>query len=131
MNEEDSAKNAVEAFIAAFNAQDHSALANTLNYPHVRLANGRFVTIETHEDFVEMSKRGKSHLAAEGWDHTILRDMTVVHSGSDKVHLALNIDRCHADGSIYNQFETLWIATAQDDHWGIQFRSSYLVSAPR
>ncbi len=131
MNEEDSAKAAVEAFIAAFNAQDHDALADTLNYPHVRLANGRFVTVETHEDFVEMSKRGQSHLAAEGWDHTILRNMTVVHSGSDKVHLELNIDRCHADGSIYNQFETLWIATLQDDHWGIQFRSSYLVTPRR
>jgi len=131
MNEEDSAKTAVEAFIAAFNAQDHAALAATLNYPHVRLANGRFVTIDTREDFVEMSRRGKSHLAAEGWDHTILRELTVVHSGSDKVHLALNIDRCDAAGSVYNQFETLWIATLQDGHWGIQFRSSYLVTPRR
>ncbi len=131
MTEEDSAKAAVEGFIAAFNAQDHEALADTLNYPHVRLANGRIVTVETQEDFVEMSKRGKSHLAAEGWDHTILLGMTVVHSGSDKVHLALNIDRCHADGSIYNQFETFWIATLQDGHWGIQFRSSYLVTPRR
>ncbi len=131
MNEEDSAKATVEAFIAAFNAQDHDALADTLNYPHVRLANGRIVTVETQEDFVEMSKRGKSYLAAEGWDHTILRGMTVVHSGNDKVHLALNIDRCHADDSVYNQFDTLWIATLQDGHWGIQFRSSYLVTPRR
>ena len=31
-----------------------------------------------------------------------------------------------ADGSIYHRFKSLWIATEQDGHWGIQFRSSYL-----
>jgi hypothetical protein len=44
--------------------------------------------------------------------------------------MALSIDRCHADDSVYNQFETLWIATEVDGHWGIQFRSSYLVTRP-
>ncbi len=31
-------------------------------------------------------------------------------------------------GTVYNQFETFWIATCQDTHWGIQFRSSYLIT---
>ena len=51
-------------FIVMFNDQNHDALAATLNYPHVRLANDRF--------------------------------------------------------------DTLWIATLDDGHWGIQFRSSFL-----
>jgi hypothetical protein len=117
-------------FIDAFNAQDHERLAGTLNYPHVRLANGRFVTIESLEEFVNRSRKGRSLLEAEGWDHTVLRTIQVVHSGPDKVHMALSIDRCHADDSVYNQFETLWIATEVDGHWGIQFRSSYLVTRP-
>ncbi|MBT3533472.1 MAG: hypothetical protein HN478_06315, partial [Rhodospirillaceae bacterium] len=49
-----------------------------------------------------------------------------IQSGPDKVHLRLEIDRCHEDDTVYNKFDTLWIATRQDGHWGIQFRSSYL-----
>jgi hypothetical protein len=116
------------AFIDAFNAQDHDALANTLNFPHVRLANGRFVTIEDSTSFVARSRKNAPLLEAEGWDHTALKDVQVVHAGRDKVHMALAIDRCHADGSVYNHFETLWIATCEDGHWGIQFRSSYLIT---
>jgi hypothetical protein len=113
-------------FIETFNAQDHEGLADTLNYPHVRLALGRFATVERREDFVEISKRGKSRLADEGWHHTEVASMEVVHEGDDKVHLAIRNHRCREDGTPYNTFDTLWIATLVDGHWGIQFRSSYL-----
>ncbi len=113
-------------FIDRFNAQDHAGLAATLNYPHTRLANGRFVTIADRAEFAALSERNRTRLDAEGWHHTVLTSITVVHAGVDKVHMSLAIDRCHEDGTVYNQFDTLWIATMQDDHWGIQFRSSYL-----
>jgi hypothetical protein len=115
-----------QRFIDAFNAQDHEALADTLNYPHVRLANDRFVTVENRNDFAAMSARHKPHLQAEGWHHTVLTSIEVVHSSATKVHLAMSIDRCQEDGTVYNQFDTLWIATCDAGHWGIQFRSSYL-----
>ena len=117
---------AARAFVDAFNAQDHEALAATLNYPHVRLANDRFVTIESHDEFVTRSQQGKTRLGSEGWHHTVIGSIEVIHSGDTKVHMALGIDRCREDGSVYNHFDTLWIATLQDQHWGIQFRSSYL-----
>ena len=117
---------AVSAFIDAFNAQDHVALAASLNYPHVRLANNRYMTVESAEDFARMSEKGKSRLSAEGWHHTVRSSIAVIHSGEDKEHLALTMDRCHEDGAVYNSFDTFWIATKQDGHWGIQFRSSFL-----
>ncbi len=117
---------AARAFIDAFNAQDHEALSAALNYPHVRLANGRFTTTESRADFVRRGRQVEHLLEAEGWHHTLLTSIEAVHIGDDKVHLALRIDRCHADGRVYNSFDTLWIATLQDGHWGIQFRSSYL-----
>jgi len=129
MSETDGMK-AARAFIDAFNAQDHEGLAATLNYPHVRLANGHFVTVDSAADFTERSRKNKPLLDAEGWDHTVLRDIQVIHSGPDKVHMALSIDRCHTDGTVYNHFETFWIATRSDGHWGIQFRSSYLITRP-
>lgn len=117
---------AARGFLDAFNAQDMEALAGTLNYPHLRLANGRFQTIESHAEFVKRGDFVVQALEKEGWHHTVMTSLEVVHEGADKVHLALTYDRCHADGRVYNTFDTLWIATLQDGHWGIQFRSSYL-----
>ena len=125
-DESSAALQTAQDFIDRFNAQDHAGLAATLNYPHTRLANGRFVTIADRAEFVALSERNRTRLDAEGWHHTVLTSITVVHVGVDKVHMSLAIDRCHEDGTVYNQFDTLWIATMQDDHWGIQFRSSYL-----
>ena len=128
MNEESekAAIAVVQAFIETFNAQDHERHAETLNYPHIRLANGRFTRIENAEIFVEISKRGESMLAQEGWHHTTVASLEVLHSGNDKVHIALRNDRCRADGSVYHSFDTFWIATLVEGHWGIQFRSSFL-----
>ena len=117
---------AAKAFIDAFNAQDHDALADTLNYPHVRLAVGRFATVDNRAEFIERSRSGAASLVAEGWHHTVVASVEVVHCGPDKVHVAMTIERCHADGSVYNTFDTLWIASHVDGHWGIQFRSSFL-----
>ena len=107
-----------------------TGMADTLNYPHVRFANGRFVTT-TAARTLRLAVSAAPILNEEGWHHTVLRSIEVVHGGEDKVHLALEIDRCHEDDTVYNQFDTLWIATCQDGHWGIQFRSSYLSSPPR
>lgn len=123
---EEAAIKVAHGFIEAFNAQDHQALAATLNFPHVRLAKGAFATTDSAEDFIASRIDVAKGLRAEGWHHTVMTSMTVTHSGDDKVHLALSNDRCHADGSVYSKFDTLWIATRQDGHWGIQFRSSYL-----
>jgi hypothetical protein len=122
----EAAKAVAHQFIATFNAQDHEGLADTLNYPHVRLALGEFTTIESRADFVARSERGKARLAEEDWHHTTVASMEVIHAGDDKVHLAICNYRCHEDGTTYNTFDTLWIATCLNGHWGIQFRSSYL-----
>ena len=122
----ESGAGSVRAFIDAFNAQDHAALAATLNYPHVRLARGRFVTIDSAQDFENLSRANEPRLREEGWHHTVIRSLEVLHAGPDKVHIALGIDRCREHGEVYNEFDTFWIATLVDGHWGIQFRSSYL-----
>lgn len=116
---------AMREFIDAFNAQDHVRLAASLNYPHIRLTD-RFVRFECAEEFTAKSLAGRSRLAAEGWHHSKVSDVQVVQAGAEKTHLALRVHRCRADGTIYNSFETFWIATLQNGHWGIRFRSSFL-----
>ena len=126
MNSSDHARKAVGYFVDTFNAQDHKAHAKALNYPHIRLANGRFARIESEEQFAEGCVRNEPRLRAEGWHHTVIRSLDIVHESEDKVHIAITNDRCHEDGTVYNSFDTFWIATLVDGHWGIQFRSSYL-----
>ena len=126
MSNSDQAKSVAIAFIEAFNEQHHSNLAQTLNYPRIRLAKGYFHTISTEEDFVTLSQNSQEALKKEGWDHTVVESMEAVHEGDDKVHLAIKNHRIDESGEIYNSFDTLWIVTLDDDHWGIQFRSSYL-----
>ena len=120
---------AAKLFIDAFNAQDHARLAAALNYPHLRLANGRFARIDSAAEFASGSERGAGRLAAEGWHHSTIGAIDVIHADATKVHLAMTVRRHRADGSVYNTFDTFWIATRVDDHWGIQFRSSYLGAA--
>ena len=116
---------AARAFFDAFNAQDHERLAGTLNYPHIRHARS-FRRTESAAEFRAMSERGEQALADEGWHHSVLDRTDAVQVRADKVHLLMTVSRCHADGEVYNTFETLWIATRLDGHWGIQFRSSFL-----
>ena len=126
MTSTDHAREAVQFFIDTFNAQDHEKHATSLNYPHIRLANGRFARLESAEQFAQQSAANEARLKAEGWHHTDVRSLEIVHEGEDKVHVAITNDRCHADGTVYKSFDTFWIATLVDGHWGIQFRSSYL-----
>jgi hypothetical protein len=114
------------AFIDAFNSQDHERLAGTLNYPHTRLALGRFRTFESAQESVVASTTTEPRLDDEGWHHSIIAEIEAVHVSDDKVHLAMTVERCHEDGTVYNTFDTLWIATLDENHWGIKFRSSFL-----
>jgi hypothetical protein len=57
----------VHASIETFNAQDHERHAETLNYPHVRFANGRLSIIENGEVFMAGSRRGEGRLQQQGW----------------------------------------------------------------
>jgi hypothetical protein len=99
------AKKAVYAFHEAFSKVDVAGMADACNFPHVRLALGKFTTHETREDFIRAGANLKDRL---------------------KVHFAIVNKRQHTDGTVYKPFNTFWIATLQDGHWGIQFRSSYL-----
>ncbi len=116
---------AAREFIDAFNAQDHERLAAALNYPHIRLARN-FTRVESAAEFAARSRRGEAHLKAEGWHHSVLAAVKAVQAGIGKVHLQMRVDRCRESGEVYNSFDTFWVATRRDGHWGIQFRSSYL-----
>ena len=117
------------AYMDAFNRGDISGQADTFNFPHIRLAEGRFAVTETRDAYLKNGPRIQAVLEEEGWHHTVLESLEVIQEGPDKVHRVIENARRRADDTIYNRFKTLWIATLQDGHWGTQFRSSYLAQS--
>ena len=64
------------------------------------------------------------------WRAPARDERTPIHVGPDKVHLKVAFSRWKADGSLIGRFETIYIVTRQDGHWGIQARSSFAVQLP-
>jgi len=122
------AKASFQRWNSAFNAGDVEAAIAEMHFPHRRLSgDNEFQVWRTPDDF--RATRGESllvHLSAQAWHHTETTSIEAVQSGPDKVHLAINQSRRHADGAEYNAFPTLWIFTKINGRWGVQFRSSFL-----
>jgi hypothetical protein len=61
----------------------------------------------------------------EGWDHSTLDMVEVIHESDVKVHFKIEFSCYMTDGTKYATPQSLWIVTKKDDHWGVLVRSSY------
>ncbi|MBW8812724.1 MAG: hypothetical protein JF588_04805 [Caulobacterales bacterium] len=111
----------LDAFMAAFNARDLTAFEASFNFPHVRFASGKVTLINPGYHKPEMFERG----ALAEWDHSAWQRREVIHAGADKVHLDTHFARYRKDGSLIGGFDSVYVVTRQEGHWGIQGRSSY------
>ena len=115
----------LEEYMAAFNARDPEAWAATLNYPHVRIAGDNSVRVwATQEEYANYMDFD-AFAARFGWDHSVWDKREVVQSGKDKVHFATTFSRYDKDGNKIATFDSLYVMTKQDGHWGTQARSSF------
>ncbi len=118
------AMKSLDEYMAAFNARDMDAWSKTLNYPHVRIAGGAVRVWETPEEYA--GRDVFSILTSQyGWDHSVWDRREVVQSGQDKIHFATTFSRYDKDGNKIATFDSLYIVTKQDGHWGTQARSSF------
>ena len=113
---------ALDEFMTTFNARDPQLWARSLNYPHIRFASGTVTVWETAEEFAETESFNR--LAAIGWDHShwLTRDVTLVSAG--KVHIATVFQRFNSANEAIGTYESLYIVTKVNGHWGTQARSS-------
>ena len=118
----DYAMSALDEFMEAFNSRDMKAWAATLNYPHVRFASGAVTVWMNAEEF----ERGATfdRLPRTGWDHSswLARDVSLVSPG--KVHVNTVFQRFNDKNEPIGTYESLYIVTLVDGHWGTQARSS-------
>ena len=111
----------LDDFMTAFNARDIEAWQKTFNFPSVRLASNTMVIIEAGYHQPGMFDRG----ALAEWDHSAWERREVIHAGPDKVHLDTRFTRYRKDGSVIGGFNSIYVVTCEDGHWGVKARSSY------
>jgi hypothetical protein len=115
------ANKVLDDFMAAFNARDIAAWQKTFNFPSVRLASNTMVIID--EDYHQPGMFGRGALAE--WDHSAWERRNVIHAGADKVHFDTRFTRYRKDGSIIGGFDSIYVITCENGHWGVKARSSY------
>ena len=116
------AMGAMDAFMLGFNARDPEAWAASLNYPHVRFASGSVTVWDSAEEFAQTL--AFETLPRSGWDHSHWLTRDVVLVSSEKVHIATVFQRFNSDNEVLFTYESLYIVTKVDGHWGTQARSS-------
>jgi 2C-methyl-D-erythritol 2,4-cyclodiphosphate synthase len=115
---------AMDAFMTAFNDGDIEAWADSLQFPHVRMAGGRVDYYPDRGAFVTAMKT--LNLArSEGWQRSTWDVRKVVQRSSDKVHVATTFSRYRKDGERYATYQSLYIVERINGRWGVRARSSF------
>ena len=121
---EDIGMKALDDFMTTFNAGDPMAWAATLNFPHVRLAGGKVQVWNTPEEYAR-DNDVRVLKEKSGWSNSQWDWRKVVQAEDDKVHIAVSFSRYTPEGKKIVSFESFYIITNVDGHWGTQFRSSF------
>lgn len=111
----------LDAFMAAFNARDMKAFEQTFNFPSIRLASNTMRIINRGDQ----TPATFDHASLKDWDHSAWEKREIIHSGDDKVHLNTRFTRYRKDGGIIGGFDSIYVVTCEDGHWGIKARSSF------
>lgn len=115
------AQRVLDDFMTAFNARDIPAFEATFNFPSVRLASNQLVILNAGDMTPDRFTTGP---LAE-WDHSAWERREVIHAGADKVHIDTRFTRYRRDGSVIGGFDSIYVVTLQDGHWGVKIRSSF------
>ncbi len=117
----DAAMKCLDDFMTAFNARDIAAWQQTFNFPSVRLASNTLAIIDKDYHQPDMFGRG----ALTEWDHSAWERRDVIHAGDDKVHIDTRFVRYRKDGSVIGGFDSIYVVTCENGHWGVKARSSF------
>jgi hypothetical protein len=63
--------------------------------------------------------------ALKDWHHSAWERRALIHAGADKVHIDTRFTRYRADGSVIGAFDSIYVVTCENGHWGVKARSSF------
>jgi len=122
---EEQALRVVEEFVATSTLPDVEAHAQTFNFPHVRIAGG---TVTVWQNLTEWRQTYPAYVASivESERAYVVVDRTdVIQSSDSKVHIAAQFTRYDRTHTKLATYQTLYVVTCVEGHWGIQARSSF------
>lgn len=112
-------REAVTAFVAAWNAHDPARVAAAIHYPHVRIADGQVEVWKTADAFLAGTEPGRQRT----WFQTRVDEMTVAQTTSNGVNLTVKISRLGRDGAVLSTDEGVFLVALRDGTWKVQARS--------
>lgn len=113
----------LDDYMNTFNAHDLKGWEATYQFPHYRLASGKMSVLETAG--TRDSTTAFTGLVKSGWHHSKWDHRNIVQASGDKVHVDTRFSRYRADGTKIGEYESLYILTKENGHWGVKMRSSY------
>lgn len=118
----ENAMKVLDSFMTSFNARNMEEWSETLNYPHVRFAGSEVTVWDTKEEYsaIDIFER----LASTGWHHSAWLSRKVILVSENKVHISTIFQRYDENNNPLKQYQSLYIVTNKDGHWGVQARSS-------
>ena len=111
----------LDRHLAALNARDGAGLAQTLHFPHYRLAAGHMQIWERPDTYLEDFYQR----AGAGWHHTVWDFRDPISAGLDKVHLDVQFSRYRNDNSLLGRYRSIWVVSRIGERWAAQLRSSF------
>ena len=113
----------LDQYMDAFNAHDLPGWEATYHFPHYRLASGKMSVLDKPGLRDSATVFGALHRS--GWHHSKWEHRNIVHASQDKVHVDTQFARFDDKGDKIGIYESLYILTRENGHWGVKMRSSY------
>jgi hypothetical protein len=110
---------AVNAFMQAWNGHDPAKLADTLHYPHVRVADGMVEVWATPAAYLAGPEPGRQRT----WFNTRLDGVKVVQVTANGVNVIASFSKIGRDGRVLSKDEGLLLVTLRENQWRVQARS--------
>ena len=107
----------------ALNGHDATAMDAAMNFPHFRFTDGK-VKVYEHAGSNSMDLFQKLQ-QDDDWKYSTWRTRELIQFNATKAHYALSYTRFRSDNSVIGVYESLYVLTCNDGHWGIQARSSF------
>jgi hypothetical protein len=122
----------LDRYMDALNALDLESHVATYHFPHFRHAGGAVVVWETPEEAMpilllpEEERRSRLQDALDPtWERSEWRRREIVQGDDEKVHVLTAFVRLREDGSEIARYDSLYVLTLEQGHWGIKGRSSF------
>ncbi len=114
---------AVERYLAAFNARDEEATTAALHFPHVRVGRGRVRAWRTAAGYMD-GFDFEGFAQRLGWERSEADSMEAIQVAARGVNVAVRITRYGSGGTVIQSFDTIYLVTEKDGHWGIRAGAS-------